>query len=128
MGKKCSTRNTGGKRHPTVDRRGAPPQERFEEAEIEQLAINRVEVTRQLVLAAWADLIEGQIRKAKNGGYQQFKLLVDLCGLDNQDESEIERRRREQLCDVLLEGLTLSPRTGQSQQAPGLQRSGPESY
>jgi hypothetical protein len=110
VGDKCSTRNTEEKRRPGVDGRGRAQKEQFPEAEMQRLAIDRVAIARELVLAAWADLIQGQISKAKEGGYQQFKLLIDLCGLKIPDESEQEAKQRQTLCDVLLEGLTLSPR------------------
>lgn len=67
------------------------------------------EYARGLVLAAWSEIVQGLIKKAADGGYQQAKLLLDLCDLTNMDASQLNEQRRQQLCDVLLEGLGLSP-------------------
>ncbi|MGC1782762.1 MAG: hypothetical protein WA708_09605 [Acidobacteriaceae bacterium] len=73
------------------------------------MAIHRAEVARGLVLAAWAEIVGGLIKKAAEGGYQQAKLLLELCELENPVKTEMEDRRRAQLCDVLMEQLVLSP-------------------
>ena len=63
---------------------------------------------RELVLASWPAIVEGLIKKARAGGYQQTKLLLDLSSLTNADSSHWNDQRKEQLCDALLEGLGLS--------------------
>ncbi len=65
------------------------------------------ELARALVLKSWTGIVQGLIKKAKTGGYQQTKLLLDLCEL-TKDGSELSGQHKEQLCDALLEGLGLS--------------------
>lgn len=60
---------------------------------------------RALVLAAWPAIVQGLIEKARNGGYQHTKLLLELCGLNGADAFQMNDNKREQLCDALLEGL-----------------------
>ncbi len=67
------------------------------------------EQARRLVLEAWPEIVRGLIKKAASGGYQQAKLLLELCDLANADVSTVNEQRRQQLCDALLEGLGLSP-------------------
>jgi hypothetical protein len=64
-------------------------------------------LARGLVLKSWTGIVQGLIKKAKTGGYQQTKLLLDLCELTNADGSLLNEQRRQQLCDTLLEGLGL---------------------
>lgn len=64
------------------------------------------ELARQLVLAAWPDIVHGLIEKAASGGYQQAKLLFDVCNLNDPDAGIASEAKRRQLCDVLLEGLS----------------------
>lgn len=90
-------------------------------------AIHRAEVARRLVLSAWAEIVGGLIKKAVEGGYQQAKLLLELCELENPDTTSSDERRRAQLCDVLLEHLPLSPssRTNAADSgAPGIPERG----
>lgn len=60
---------------------------------------------RALVLGAWPAIVQGLIEKARNGGYQHTKLLLELCGLSGADAFHMNDNKREQLCDALLEGL-----------------------
>lgn len=64
---------------------------------------------RQLVFEAWPEIVQGLIKKAAEGGYQQAKLLLDVCHLIEPDGSLFEEERQRQLCDVLMEGLELFP-------------------
>lgn len=63
------------------------------------------ELARQLVLEAWPEIVRGLIQKAASGGYQQAKLLFDVCNLNELDTGAASEVKRRQLCDVLLEGL-----------------------
>ncbi len=85
------------------------------------------ELARELVLAAWPGIVQGLIKKAKGGNYQQTKLLLDLCDLTNTDASQLNEQRREQLCDVLLEGLRLSSAQAQDQTSEAGRPPEPES-
>ena len=67
----------------------------------------QAELARGLVLKSWTAIVQGLIKKAKTGGYQQTKLLLDLCELTNADGSAGNEQRGRQLCDALLEGLGL---------------------
>ncbi|MEO6829623.1 MAG: hypothetical protein ABI164_07410, partial [Acidobacteriaceae bacterium] len=73
----------------------------------EEDVTQHTEVARELVLAAWPGIVQGLIKKAKGGGYQQTKLLLDLCEITGTDTSQLNDQRRRQLCDALLEGLGL---------------------
>lgn len=42
-----------------------------------------------------------------SGGYQQAKLLLDLCELDSFESPQSSELNQQQLCDALLEGLRL---------------------
>lgn len=66
---------------------------------------NHAELARELVLAAWPGIVQGLIKKARSGGYQHTKLLIDLSGLTIEDESQLTESHKQQLCDALLEGL-----------------------
>lgn len=74
---------------------------------IEENITKYAEQARGLVLAAWPEIVQGLIKKAMSGGYQQTKLLLDLCDLTNVDAPQLNEQRKEQLCDALLEGLGL---------------------
>lgn len=67
------------------------------------------EVARSQVLAAWPQILEGLIEKAMGGGYQQTKLLLDLCELATKESHHSDGSRGEQLCDALLNNLRLRP-------------------
>lgn len=67
-----------------------------------------ISLARGLVLAAWPDIVQGLISKSINGSYQQAKLLLDLCDLTNAETSRFDQQERQQLCDVLLDGLMMS--------------------
>jgi hypothetical protein len=82
-------------------------------------ATKHAELARELVLAAWPGIVQGLIKKAKGGNYQQTRLLLELCELTNTDASQLNEQRREQLCDVLLEGLRLSSAPAQDQGEDG---------
>ncbi len=73
-----------------------------------EMTIKYAEMARNLVLAAWPGIVKGLIKKAMGGGYQQTKLLLDLCEVAHMDASELNEQHKEQLCDVLLDGLGLS--------------------
>lgn len=66
------------------------------------------ELARLLVLASWPAIVQGLIRKAVAGGYQQAKLLLDLCALTQVDASNLNDERKQHLCDALLQGLTFT--------------------
>lgn len=87
---------------------------------------NYIKLTRGLVLAAWPDIVQGLIKKAVSGGYQQAKLLLDLCDLTNVDASKLDKQDRQQLCDVLLEGLMLSSTHPEDQITKVVPSQGPE--
>ncbi len=72
------------------------------------------ELARKLVLKSWTGIVQGLIKKAKTGGYQQTKLLLDLCEL-TKGGSELSGQHKRQLCDALLEGLGWSPTELQEQ-------------
>lgn len=72
-------------------------------------AAARAEQARQLVLAEWSRIIEGLIGKAVEGGYQQAKLLFDLCNWSDAESAGLNEQRRAQLCDALLEQIELLP-------------------
>jgi len=65
------------------------------------------ELARSEVLTAWPQILEGLIDKAMSGGYQQVKLLLELCDLSSMDPPESKQQHKRELCDALLEGLRL---------------------
>jgi hypothetical protein len=112
--KRCSTRSGAAKRK--LSRKGAAASERQNVEESgavdgnlspEEDVTQHTELARALVLAAWPGIISGLIEKAQGGGYQQAKLLLDLCELTVTDGSQLNEQRKQQLCDALLEGLGL---------------------
>lgn len=70
-------------------------------------AVRHTERARELVLAEWTAIVRGLIKKAKSGGYQQTKLLLELCEITGTDASQLNEQRKRQLCDALLEGFGL---------------------
>lgn len=66
------------------------------------------DLVRSQVLAAWPRILEGLIEKATSGGYQQAKLLLDLCDLTREEPVQSSQVSKQQLCDALLDGLRLS--------------------
>jgi hypothetical protein len=64
---------------------------------------------RTQVLAAWPEILKGLIEKAMDGGYQHTKLLLDLSQLATKEPRQPGEHPREQLCDALLDNLTLQP-------------------
>jgi hypothetical protein len=66
------------------------------------------ELVRAQVLIAWPQILQGLIEKAMNGGYQQAKLLLDLCDFSREAPVRPSQLSKQQLCDALLDGLTLS--------------------
>lgn len=67
------------------------------------------ELARTKVLAAWPKILQGLIEKAKGGGYQHTKLLLDLCELAAKVPQHSGESSNEQLCDALLNSLQLRP-------------------
>ena len=67
------------------------------------------DLAKAQVLAAWPKILQGLIEKAMSGGYQQTKLLLDLCDLATSESLHPNQNGREQLCDVLLNNLQLRP-------------------
>jgi uncharacterized protein YjbI with pentapeptide repeats len=112
--KQCSTRSGAAKCK--LPRKGAAARKRQDLEENvavdgnlsqEEDVTQHTELARALVLAAWPGIISGLIEKAQGGGYQQAKLLLDLCELTGTDGSQLNEQRKQQLCDALLEGLRL---------------------
>ena len=66
------------------------------------------DLVRAQVLVAWPKILEGLIEKAMSGGYQQAKLLLDLCDLAGEEPVQSSQSSKQQLCDALLDGLRLS--------------------
>jgi hypothetical protein len=108
VAKRCSTPSAKGQRRRQNKGAGSNYGGSVEK-DTHQMASHRAEVARDLVLDAWAEIVGGLIKKAAEGGYQQAKLLLELCELENTDATELDHQRRAQLCDVLLEQLALSP-------------------
>ncbi len=106
MPKVCSTRsakkNKNKTKNKTFDKRQRHPA---------NLAISTkdrthyCELARPQIIAALPGILQGLIEKAKGGGYQQAKLLLDLCDVANPAPSQINQQHTQQLCDALLEGL-----------------------
>lgn len=72
---------------------------------VEKSVEEPVALARKLVLSSWKGIIQGLIKKAIEGGYQQTKLLLEL-GQITQDETKcVTESDRQQLCDALLQGL-----------------------
>jgi hypothetical protein len=69
--------------------------------------IQYCDIARSQVLAAWPKILEGLIEKAMCGGYQQTKLLLDICDLAAMMPLQSDQRPKEQLCDALLDRLML---------------------
>lgn len=106
MSKKSSTRGAAtGKRRKKGGVRGSDCSLKS----MDTGAAARAEQARQLVLAEWSRIVEGLIGKAVEGGYQQAKLLFDLCKWTEAKNARLSDQRRAQLCDVLLEQLPLLP-------------------
>lgn len=70
--------------------------------------IHSCEIARQQVIAALPSIIRGLIDKAKEGGCQQTKLLLDLCDVKTLGSTHLEGKNPQQLCDALLDGLQFS--------------------
>ena len=66
------------------------------------------DLARSLVLSSWPYIIQGLIDKALDGGYQQTKLLLELCGLTKVDARQITDSGKQQLCDALLNELQIN--------------------
>lgn len=62
-------------------------------------------LARLQIIAALPNIVQGLIEKAAGGGYQQAKLLLELCDVTSIDSSHISLQHTQQLCDALLEGL-----------------------
>ena len=73
----------------------------------EENILNYADMARQLVMAAWPEIVRGLIKKAADGGYQQTRLLLDICNLAEPDVPS--QKGTWHLCDVLLEELNLLP-------------------
>lgn len=72
-----------------------------------KIASRQASVALELVMDSWAEIIQGLIKKAIDGGYQQAKLLVELCALLSVDEPAPSAQSNAELCDILLNTLTL---------------------
>ncbi len=66
------------------------------------------DLVRKQVLAAWPQILQGLIEKARAGGYQQAKLLLDICDLASAEPLQSSQQSKQQLCDALLDGLRFS--------------------
>ena len=67
------------------------------------------EQTRTQVFAAWPQILQGLIEKARGGAYQHTKLLLDLCEMAAKQPQRSDESPNEQLCDALLNNLQLRP-------------------
>ena len=67
--------------------------------------IHYCELAKLQIIAALPSILQGLIEKAKSGGHQQAKLLLDLCDVTSADPSQSNHQHKQQLCDVLLESL-----------------------
>ena len=115
MRKQCSARDASGKGN--ISRKGAAGARKRQGAGgsisvdgnllREEDVTQHTEIARELVLAAWPGIVQGLIKKAKSGGYQHAKLLLELGELTGTDNSQLNNQRQRQLCDALLEGLGL---------------------
>ncbi len=66
-----------------------------------------INLARGLVLSAWPKIIKCLIGKSIKGGYQQTKLLLELCGISNVQRKRSVENNQQQLSDVLLKGLQI---------------------
>ena len=114
MTKQSSTRSTPVNEKPPRRRTAGARTKRSADADAskgspqpEEDEARHTEMARELVLAAWPGIVRGLIKKAMSGGYQQTKLLLDLCEITGTEASQANEQRRRQLCDALLEGLGL---------------------
>lgn len=73
----------------------------------EENILNYADMARELVMVAWPEIVRGLIKKAADGGYQQTRLLLDICNLAESDAPL--QNGTWHLCDVLLEELNLLP-------------------
>jgi hypothetical protein len=67
------------------------------------------ELARAEVFAAWPQILQGLIEKARSGAYQHTKLLLDLCELPTEEPGNDHSYPGERLCDALLDNLRLLP-------------------
>jgi hypothetical protein len=74
----------------------------------QEISLDYAEVVRQMVLESWPAIVKGLIKKAVAGGHQQAKFLLDMYDLMETEASQLNDQHRDQLCDALLEGFTLS--------------------
>lgn len=77
--------------------------------DLSKVRSNYRELMQSQILAAWPLILQGLIEKAMSGGYQQAKLLLDMCELATMEPQASGVRKEEQLCDALLENLRLEP-------------------
>ncbi len=82
-------------------------------------------ITRKMVLEAWPEIIDALVARARNGRYQEIKLLIELCDLGNVDPDQSNNERQRHLCDALLDGLglTFEPRENPGAEAANLPHS-----
>ncbi|MHB8304145.1 MAG: hypothetical protein ACYDC6_15220 [Acidobacteriaceae bacterium] len=107
MPKQCPTRSSSKKRTGGQSRRKTGKEVSIGWASSAEHAIEHAELARRLVLASWPAIVQGLINKAMDGGYQQTKLLLELCALTNLDASQLNEQHKQELCDALLDGLGL---------------------
>ena len=108
--KMCSTRRGGTRRRSSQEKTAADPGEAHAGLmPAKKNTRNHAELARALALQAWPKIVRALIEKAASGGHQQAKLLADLFDLTSIETSQLDGMHRQQLCDVLLEGLGLLP-------------------
>ena len=92
---------------PTVPS-GVPANKRRGRRTVITTGDNYTDLARSLVFNFWLEIIQGLINKALEGGYQQTKLLLELCGLSTMENTKVPEKEKQQLCDVLLNGMQIS--------------------
>lgn len=63
-----------------------------------------IQQARSLLLASWQQIVQGLIDQAARGGYQQAKILLDLCGISKIGGNA---EHGKSLSDSLLQGLEI---------------------
>ena len=63
-----------------------------------------IQQARSLLLASWQQIVQGLIDQAARGGYQQAKMLLELCGITKVGGSTEQGKS---LSDSLLQGLEI---------------------
>ena len=109
--KQCSTRDAAAKRGPVSGRAaGAGSGRGGDENPSRDRDITKyARVARKLLQEAWPEIVAALVAKAKNGRYQEIRLLLELCDLARVDRNQVKEERQRQLCDALMDGLGLRP-------------------